>query len=151
MVENRWKEVENRMLTGEYRCTVDVKGRMNFPARFRDEVGLRFVVARWLDHALAVMPEDRFDAMIRELTEKQPVKARGLKRFFYSGATVVEPDKQGRILLPQTLREYAGLEKDAVVIGVGDKAEIWSAENWKTQNESFNADEMAALMEEMEL
>lgn len=139
------------MLTGEHRCTVDAKGRMNVPARFREELGARFVVARWLDNVLTLMPEEKFDEMIQTITEKQPIKARGLRRFFYSGAAVVEPDKQGRILVPLTLREYASLEKDAVVIGVGDKAEIWSAAQWQKTNESFDVDEMAALMEEMEL
>ena len=112
------------MLFGEHRCMLDDKGRVNFPARFRDEMGDSFIVTRWLDDCLVAFPEDEWERISALLSEKSMVKSRDVQRFLYATAVEASPDKQGRILLPANLRQHAKLEKDVTVIGVGRHAEI---------------------------
>ncbi len=138
------------MLYGEYRCTLDEKGRVNFPARFRDEMGDTFFVTRWLDDCLVAFPAEEWERIANQMAEKNTVKSRGTRRLLYSGAAEAVPDKQGRILLPQHLRQHAGLQKDVVVIGVGSHAEIWDAAAWKDMNESLSGNALEAAMEELD-
>ena len=113
---------------GEYLHTIDGKGRLIVPARFREALGERFIATKGLDHCLFVYPLDEWKVLeekLRALPFTQP-EARAFVRFFFSGATECELDKQGRILLPANLREYAQLDKDAVLVGVSSRVEIWS-------------------------
>lgn len=135
------------MLTGEYSQKIDEKGRLNFPAKFREEMGETFYVTRWLDECLIALPLSKFEAVRAKLSESGMVKNRALKRMLYSGAELEKPDKQGRILLPAHLREHAGIENTAIVIGVDDYAEIWSPERWKEMTESMRDGAMAEAME----
>ena len=138
------------MLTGEYKQKVDEKGRLNFPAKFRDEMGESFYVTRWLDECLIAMPVERFETVRAKLSESGMVKNRGLRRMLYSGAELVTPDKQGRISLPSPLREHAGVNSETVVIGVGEYAEIWSPERWDEMTASMCDGKMAEIMEELD-
>lgn len=138
------------MLFGEHRCTLDEKGRVNFPARFRDEMGESFIVTRWLDDCLVAFPEGEWERISNLLAEKSVVKSRDVQRFLYSGAAEATPDKQGRILIPVPLREHAGLEKDVVVIGVGRHAEIWDAAAWRSMNERLDSVSIESAMEELD-
>ena len=138
------------MLIGEYSHTIDAKGRMNFPARFREELGEKFYVTRWLDDCLVVFAEQEWSRMSELLAQKSMVKSRDIRRFLYASAVEAEPDKQGRILIPQNLRAHAGLEKDAVVIGVGDHAEIWNAQAWANMHEQMRSGAIAEAMAELE-
>lgn len=138
------------MVSGEYSCTLDAKNRISFPAKFRDEIGAQFIIARWMDNCLIAVPPQDFKAMVESVTRNKVVTNRDLNRFFYGGAATVEIDKQGRLVIPQKLREYASLEKDIIVVGVGDHAEIWAADRWRALEETFDADKMAEIMEEME-
>ena len=138
------------MLFGEHRCTLDEKGRVNFPARFRDEMGESFIVTRWLDDCLVAFPEGEWERVSNLLAEKSVVKSRDVQRFLYSGAAETTPDKQGRILIPVPLREHAGLEKDVVVIGVGRHAEIWDAAAWRSMNERLDSVSIESAMEELD-
>ena len=117
---------------GEYLHTIDGKGRLIVPARFREALGERFIATKGLDHCLFVYPLAEWKTLeekLRDLPFTQP-EARAFVRFFFSGATECELDKQGRILLPANLREYAQLDKDAVLVGVSSRVEIWSQGLW---------------------
>ncbi|GAW92153.1 division/cell wall cluster transcriptional repressor MraZ [Calderihabitans maritimus] len=130
------------MFMGEYQHTIDDKGRLTLPARFREGLGDSFVVTKGLDNCLFVYPMDEWKQLEQKLkalpfTKKE---ARAFVRFFFSGATECGFDKQGRILLPANLREYAGLEKDVVIIGVSTRVEIWSKVNWDKYSKDAEAD-----------
>ena len=140
------------MLVGQYDYAIDAKGRLNFPAKFRDAMGETFIVTRWLDHCLAAFPSDEFEKVAAKIEEKGLVKGRSVSRMLYSSAVEVTPDKQGRIQLPAKLREYAGLTREVVVIGSFDRAEIWDAERWAAvENDAFASGELESAMAEMGL
>ncbi|MGI6450323.1 MAG: division/cell wall cluster transcriptional repressor MraZ [Desulfitobacteriia bacterium] len=121
------------MFMGEYLHTIDSKGRLIIPAKFREALGDKFITTKGLDNCLFLYPQDEwqnFEEKLKKLPISQP-NARAFVRFFFSGAAECEFDKQGRILLPANLREYAALDKDVVVVGVMSRIEIWDAERWK--------------------
>lgn len=119
---------------GEYQHTLDAKGRLIIPAKFRDELGTGSVMTRGLDNCLFLFPAEEWEILEGKLKTLPLTKsdARQFVRFLFSGATECELDKQGRINVPQNLREYAQIEKDAVVIGVSSRVEIWSKEKWES-------------------
>ncbi len=121
------------MFMGEYKHNVDVKGRMIVPAKFREGLGDSFVVTRGLDKCLFAYPLDEWKVIEEKLKQLPLTKkdARAFTRFFFSGAIECEIDKQGRINIPQNLRNYADLEKECVVIGVSERVEIWANDKWK--------------------
>ncbi len=138
------------MLIGEYEHSLDVKGRLILPAKIREDMGDKFIVTKGLDGCLFGFSQTEwlsFEEKLKTLplTNKN---ARDFVRFFLSGATECEIDKQGRFLIASNLREYASLEKDAVIIGVGTRIEIWNKEKWKSYNsdENISADEIAENM-----
>ena len=137
------------MFTGEYNHTVDMKGRLIVPAKFREQLGDEFVVTKGLDGCLFVYTLDewhKIEEKFRNITTTSK-DARKFARFFFSGAASCEVDKQGRILLPQTLREYADLQKDVVLAGVLSRVEIWSKDRW-IEN-TYDIDEMDEIAEHM--
>ena len=136
------------MLMGEYNHTIDAKGRLIVPAKFREVLGDEFVVTKGLDNCLFVYPNDEEKLQTLPLTNKN---ARQFTRFFLAGAASVEVDKQGRILLPSVLREFAGLEKDVVLVGVASRIEIWSKDRWLQSISTYDddMDEVAANMESL--
>ncbi len=121
------------MFMGEYRHNVDEKGRMIVPAKFRDSLGASFVVTRGLDRCLFVYPLEEWKKLEEKLKTLPFTKkdARAFTRFFFSGATECELDKQGRVNIASPLREYAQLEKECVVIGVSNRVEVWSKSIWE--------------------
>ena len=136
------------MFMGEYSHTIDAKGRLIVPSRFRDKLGDEFVVTKGLDECLFVYPLDEW-ANIEAAFRKVPLtnkKARNFVRFFFAGAASCEMDKQGRILLPASLRAYAGLEKEIVSAGVLNRVEIWDREKWERSNDIGDMDEIADYM-----
>jgi MraZ protein len=122
---------------GEYSHTIDVKGRLIIPARFREGLGDKFVVTKGLDNCLFVYPQDEWSALEEKLKSLPFTRAdaRAFVRFFFSGASECEVDKQGRILIPVNLREYAQLSKEVVVLGVSSRVEIWSKDRWDNYND----------------
>jgi MraZ protein len=132
------------MFMGEFQHSIDEKGRIIIPAKFRELLGTSFVVTRGLDHCLFVYPMEEWSLLEQKLKSLPLMKAdaRAFSRFFFSGATEVEWDKQGRVNLPSNLRQYAKLEKECVIIGVSNRVEIWSKETWAeyydTSEQSFN-------------
>ena len=139
------------MFMGEYNHTIDAKGRLIVPVKFREILGDNFIVTKGLDGCLFVYPSDewtRFEEKLKglPLTNKN---ARQFTRFFLAGAAACEVDKQGRILLPQVLREFASLEKDVVLVGVASRIEIWSRERWDESMNTYDGD-MDEVAENME-
>ncbi len=135
---------------GEYQHTLDEKGRMIIPVKFREGLGSHFVMTRGLDKCLFVYPMSDWETLEAKLKALPMTRAdaRAFVRFFFSGATECELDKQGRILIPQTLRDYAELGKDCVVLGVSNRVEIWSEPVWKGYSEDA-ADSFAAISEKL--
>ncbi len=135
------------MFMGEYHHSVDEKGRMIIPAKFRDALGTHFVMTRGLDNCLFIYPQDEWAQMEQKLKALPLMKAdaRAFTRFFLSGATECELDKQGRVNIPNNLREHASLDGNAVVIGVSSRVEVWSKEMWESysQNSEASFDEIA--------
>lgn len=120
------------MLMGEYKHNIDAKGRLIMPAKFRNDLGTTFILTRGLDGCLFGYPKNEWSILEEKLKQLPLAKkeARAFTRFFYSAATECELDKQGRINIPQTLRDHADLEKTCHVIGVSDRIEIWSETKW---------------------
>ncbi len=136
------------MFVGEYRHNVDSKGRLAIPFRMRSELERGAVVTRGVDSCLTVYTREEWDklaAKIAELPMSDP-KARRFSRFFLAGAAEVEFDKQGRVLLPAYLREYAGIAGEVVVAGVYNRIELWSATRWNEQSADGDpADDLGGL------
>ena len=141
------------MFMGEYNHTIDAKGRLIIPSKFRETLGEEFVVTKGLDGCLFVYDNNEWKAFEEKLkslplTNKD---ARQFVRFFLAGAAMVQVDKQGRILVPAVLREFAGLEKDVVLVGVASRVEIWSQERWESAVSYDDMEEIAEHMAELGL
>ncbi len=140
---------------GEYQHTIDSKGRLIVPSKFRDGLGQKFVITKGLDNCLFVYPMDEWNIIEKKLKNLPFTKkdARAFVRFFFSGANECELDKQGRILLPSNLREYAKLEKDAVILGVSSRIEIWSKEVWESYSQEAEMDyeEIAEKLQDIDI
>ncbi|MFO8191921.1 MAG: division/cell wall cluster transcriptional repressor MraZ [Bacillota bacterium] len=121
------------MFTGEFQHSLDGKGRVIIPSRLRDGLGDCFVITRGLDHCLFVYPSAEWTRLEQKLKQLPFTKSdsRAFMRLLFSGAMEVEADKQGRVLIPQNLREYAGIEKEVMIIGVSNRVEIWSEQAWR--------------------
>lgn len=130
------------MLLGEYRHNVDVKGRVSVPSKFREDLGQSFVVTKGLDNCLFMYSKTEWETFENKLKQLPLTNqdARSFMRFFFAGATECEVDKQGRINIPQVLREYANITKDVVIVGVATRAEIWDSQNWKNYTASDSLD-----------
>ena len=141
------------MFMGEYNHTIDAKGRLIVPSKFREALGDTFVVPKGLDGCLFVYDNKEWNAFEEKLkslplTNKE---ARQFARFFLAGAAEVEVDKQGRILVPNILREFAQISKDVVLIGVASRIEIWSRERFEGIASFEDMDEIAEHMAELGL
>jgi MraZ protein len=124
------------MFLGDYQHTLDVKGRVSLPAKFRAEMTGKLVIAKGFEDCLYVYSADEYNRFVEELltTEDFDPRMRRIRRFFTSGAVEAELDSAGRISLPAVLRDYAGLKKDVAVTGNGNRIEIWDAEGWAAYN-----------------
>ena len=140
------------MFMGQYEHTIDTKGRIIIPAKYRNELGDTFVITKGLDGCLFIYPSQEwidFADKLMGLSSSQ--NTRRLQRQFLSKAMEVTTDKQGRILIPGLLRESAGLEKDVVLVGVASRIEIWSKDRWLQSISTYDddMDEVAANMESL--
>ncbi|MDE6844221.1 MAG: division/cell wall cluster transcriptional repressor MraZ [Lachnospiraceae bacterium] len=141
------------MFMGEYNHTIDAKGRLIVPSKFRESLGDTFVVTKGLDGCLFVYDNEEWTAFEEKL-KSLPItnkEARQFVRFFLAGAAEVEVDKQGRILVPNILREFAQISKDVVLIGVASRIEIWSKERFDGMAAYEDMDEIAEHMAELGL
>ncbi len=143
------------MFTGEFQHSLDAKGRVIMPSRLREGLGEKFVVTRGLDHCLFVYPGNQWTRLEQKLSQQPFTKkdSRAFNRFFFSGAMEVEADKQGRVLIPQYLRDYAGIEKEVMIIGVADRVEIWDEASLKEYfgNADDNFEELAEKLVDFDL
>ena len=138
------------MFMGEYNHTIDEKGRIIVPAKLRDELGETFVITKGIDGCLWVYDNEEWEKVEEKINELpfNLKEARLLSRFLIAGAYDAEPDKQGRVMIPQSLREFAGLKRDVVLAGVGKKLELWSKDRYEAAGDYSNVDEIAnKLME----
>lgn len=137
----------SHMFMGEFNHSVDAKGRIIIPSKFREDLGEEFVITLGLDGCLFAYPENEWALFVEKLKTLPGTKeARQLQRYFMAGAAACETDKQGRILIPAKLRESAVLEKDIVFVGVLNKIEIWSKERWDKNNDYDDVDAIAERM-----
>ena len=143
------------MLTGEFNHSIDAKGRLIIPSKFREDLGENFMITKGMDGCLFIYPENEwktFEEKLRTLplTNK---KARDFKRFFLGSAVDGDLDKLGRVLISSALRAYAGLEKEVVLAGVLDRIEIWNKTAWDERNAEVEADieDIANDMEDLGL
>lgn len=133
------------MLIGEFHHTIDEKGRLTIPSKFRSELGEEFILTRGLDKCLFIYSKREWEKIVNKLSALPFTKkdARDFLRFFLSGATVCEFDKLGRIVITSPLQNYAGLTKEVVIIGVNERLEIWSLESFnnflKTNEDNFSS------------
>lgn len=136
------------MFTGEYNHAIDDKGRTIVPSKFREQLGEGFVVTKGFDGCLFVYPLDEWDKLVAKMSESTMTTkdARKFLRFFFGSASQCDFDKQGRINIPAPLREYAGLEKDIVSVGVLNRIEIWDKTRW---TDSSSYDDMELVGEKM--
>ena len=121
-------------MTGTYEHSIDAKGRLFIPAKLREELGVTFYLSMGVDECLAIYPQETWNRFTEKFASL-PMSQSAAMRPLFANASKCELDSQGRIVIPQKLRKYAGLEKDAVIIGVNDRAEIWSAETWNAREE----------------
>jgi MraZ protein len=138
------------VLLGEYEHSVDVKGRVAVPAKFRPQLETGLVVTRGFEHCLFVYPMEEWQTLsqrVSALSVGQP-EARQLRRLLFASAFDTELDKQGRILLPAPLREYAGIDETAIVAGMNTYFEIWSKDAWASEQADLaeEAGNIAATM-----
>lgn len=140
------------MFIGEFQHSLDDKSRVIVPVKYRDKLGDVLILTKGLDHCLFLYTQDEWTIFEQKL-KKLPLtnnNARQFVRFFFAGATECSMDKQGRIVLPGHLRTYANIQKDLVFIGMGNRIELWSSENWTSYNEeAFDANLLAEQMEEL--
>ena len=117
-------------MKGEYTHSIDAKGRLFIPAKFREELGFSFVLTKGLENTLTIYPNSEWDKFAEKISSLPSKQSRTLQRFFVASAQDSSPDSQGRILIPQVLREYAGLSKNVKVLGMTDHIEIWDEARW---------------------
>lgn len=137
------------MFMGEFNHSIDSKGRIIIPSKFREDLGDEFVITLGLDGCLFAYPSNEWQIFVSKLQTLPGTKeARQLQRYFMACASACELDKQGRILIPARLRENAALDKDIVFVGVLNKIEIWSKERWDSNNDYDDVDAIAERMSE---
>ncbi len=120
------------MFLGEYQHSLDPKGRITVPSKFREQLGEKFVATKGLDNCIFLYPMEEWSIIEEKLRSLPFTRAdvRSFARFFFSGASELEIDRQGRTLIPLNLREYATIDKELIIIGVGSRVEIWAADKW---------------------
>ncbi len=141
-------EDNSRMLLGEYNYNIDAKGRVFVPAKLREDLGDTFVIAKSMDKCISVYSYEMWARYVGKLNALPEMKARNIRRFLFSTATEVSCDSQGRVLIPQSLREHAGLEKEITFIGAGDHAEIWNPTSLGACLDEANLDDMIQILTE---
>lgn len=135
-------------LMGEYNHTIDTKGRLSIPSKFRGILGNEFVISKGIESCLFVYTNEAWEEFEHKITSLPLLdkEARQLSRFFLAGAAQMELDAHGRILVPTNLREYAGLEKDVTLIGMGSRVEIWDTAKWLENNAELDMEQVTGAL-----
>lgn len=141
------------MFTGSYEHSVDNKGRIIIPSKFREELGENFIITLGVDGCLFLYPMNKWEEFVLKLKELQTSKleSRQLQRYFLAYASEVEFDKQGRVIIPANLREKAEIQKNVILVGMIGKIEIWDKEKWDRNNTFKDMDEIAEKMAEFDI
>ena len=134
-------------LMGTCNQSMDVKGRMSFPVKFREIMGERVIVTKGIDHCLLVFSPDAFGRLNDKFRDMPLAQGRDIIRFFTGSAVEAEADKQGRILIPQNLRDWAGLEKEVSVMGLGDRCEIWDRAKLEERDKQLDEEALLTAIE----
>ena len=137
------------MFIGTYRHNLDPKSRIIMPAKFREELGGTFYVTKGLSGCLLAMPAERWGALVDQIASRPMPKADALSRFFFAGADEVTPNSQGRFLIQEELRLFAGIKKEVTIVGAGKQVEIWSSDKWNEISSSVSAEDIAELMQDI--
>lgn len=130
------------LFVGEHHHSLDAKGRVIFPVRMRDELGAQVVIQKGIDRCLYVHPPQAWDEQVRKVTSLPTTNpaARRYARFFFSQASSEQLDRQGRLTIPQAFREYAGLDREVVIVGAGPRVEIWDRAAWDEHRREAESD-----------
>lgn len=143
------------MFIGEYRFSMDTKGRVSIPTKFREKLGEVFYITKGFDNCLFVYTSEEWDKFMKKLDAARlgSSDSRKIQRFFLSASTECTTDKQGRVLISAPQREYAGIEKEVVIIGVSNRLEIWAEEKWKkyVEEEESDISSLADSMTDLDL
>lgn len=139
------------MLFGGFDHKIDKKGRVFIPSAFRDDLGESFIICRGIfrKRCLCVYSQAEWQKLVEKIEQLPSMKASDVKRFLYDGAFNVEFDTQGRILVPPTLREYAGFDSEVHIIGMASNVEIWDSSLWNSENEANTLETVSAAVEEL--
>ena len=142
------------MLMGTVSHSLDAKGRLIIPAAFRKTLGEGFVLARQMEKCLILYPESEWNKLVKKINALPKISsktARDIRRFFFGNSVIPELDKQGRILIPPALRNYAGLTKDVTLIGIDDHVEIWDSATWNRYNDEGDLGQVSMDLEGIDL
>jgi len=145
---NKNEEAE-KLLIGTYQHNIDSKGRVFVPVKLRADLGDRFIVSKGLDGCLFVYSVEEWKRLEDEIRNLPFSQSRQIQRFLFAGASEAEVDSQGRVCVPQILREYAGLDKEVTIIGACSRAEIWSRSRWEGECSEITPDAIAEIMEKL--
>lgn len=138
------------MFYGEYKHSIDAKGRLFIPVKLREELGEKFMLSKGLDKCVCIYPMEAWNEFTEKL-EKLPVaKERRIRRYFYSGAYECSLDAQGRIILSQMYRDFASLEKDVVIVGNRSHLEIWSEAEWNKEQQFIDNEDIIKELEDLD-
>lgn len=137
-------------VTGTYEHTIDSKGRLFIPAKLRDALGPVCYLTMGIDDCLAIYPQESWDRFTEKFSALPMSQSRKMRPLF-ANAVMCEPDKQGRILLPQRLCRYAGLQRDVAIIGVHNRLEIWDRDRWYAGEEEMTPEKMAEILADVEM
>ncbi len=139
-------------MRGEFKSTLDAKGRMNFPVKLREELDGSFFISKTIgERCIKVYSREDWNVLVESIHQMPQVKTAEIQRYIFGSAYEVEPDKQGRVLIPQPLREYAQLQADIVIVGLEGRAEIWDKARWDERNSNLNMEDLLSVAMEMGL
>lgn len=139
-------------MRGEFKSTLDAKGRMNFPVKLREELGSSFVISKTIDaKCIKVYSKEDWQELVEKIRSLPQTKTAAIQRFLFGSSFEIEPDKQGRVLIPAPLREYAQLQTEIVIVGLEGRAEIWDKASWDAMNASPDMESLLKAAMEMDL
>ncbi len=137
-------------MRGEFKSTLDAKGRMNFPIKLREEFGAGFIISKTIGaECIKVYSLEDWDNLVKKIKDMPQTQTASIQRFLFGSAFEMEPDKQGRVLIPAPLREYAGLSTDVVIVGLEGRAEIWDKAKWDELNAGQDTMNLAEIAMEL--
>ena len=137
-------------MRGEFKSTLDAKGRMNFPIKLREEFGTSFIISKTIGaECIKVYSMSDWAVLVQKIKDMPQTQTAAIQRFLFGSAFEIEPDKQGRVLIPAPLREYAGLTTDIVIVGLEGRAEIWDKAKWDELNAQQDAADLVDIAMEL--